>query len=298
MSDIIEGELSVPTERGLSTPARHTENVANMLATALDRGMSPEALEKLVMLQERVMAKQAEAEFNAALLDFQGDCPIIGKSRTVDTGKYSYDYAELSHIVHAVRPLLKAYGLSFSFDSDMDSGKVTVRCIISHVGGHSKVTTFSAPVDTSARMNDTQKVASAITYARRYALVLALGLTIGEDDDGRALGNGGPPEQPLPPRNKSAPRSEPRGQRAPVPHSVVANIFRGWQQFVAPGCKDLAEFQSWVAFATDRDFAFDAKVAGTDHMTYWTSEDVRRCHVALAAAEQEATEQSGPKQGE
>lgn len=286
MSDPIQGELSVPDDRRAmtTTPTSNVEHISNMLAAALDKGISPESLEKLVMLQERVMAKQAEAEFNAALLDFQSECPIIGKSREVDTGKYRYTYAELSHIVHTVRPLLRAYGLSFSFDSNMIDGRVEVKCIVSHIAGHSKVTNFAAPVDTNARMNDTQKVASAITYARRYALVLALGLTVGDDDDGRYAM---PDEKPNPARNDKAPRAATRGQRAqPVTYEQVRALIDEWKRVIATeaDANNPAAFGEWVAFICKREFQVLARRTDTNAMSHWTQEDLAQCQAAIKEA--------------
>jgi len=63
-------------------------------------------------------------------------------------------------------------------------GTVKAGTIVRHIGGHQERTTFEAPVDKGASMNVMQQVASATSYARRYGLLLALGLATGEDDDG------------------------------------------------------------------------------------------------------------------
>jgi hypothetical protein len=66
---------------------------------------------------------------------------------------------------------------------------VEVTCKINHINGHSQDAKFTAPIDPAAKVNDMQKTASALSYARRYALQLALGITTtDEDDDGQAGG--------------------------------------------------------------------------------------------------------------
>ena len=81
------------------------------------------------------------------------------------------------------------YQLSYSFESEITDGMVEVTCKISHINGHTESARFTAPVDPSAKVNDMQKTASALSYARRYALQLALGITTtDEDDDGQAGG--------------------------------------------------------------------------------------------------------------
>jgi hypothetical protein len=231
--------------------------VDNMLTAAIDKGISPEALERLVALRERIMAQEAESAFTAALLAFQHECPLIGKSREVDTGKYKYKYAELSHIVTVIQPLLRDHGLSFSFDAEGPADAVVVACIIRHVGGHSTRTRFPAKLDANSAMNATQKVASAITYARRYALVLALGLTVGAfDDDGR----GGPPEHENPERDHSAPKNQPRDRREkPITKDDVGQVYQAWAALHPPTPADTKEsragdFSYWVEQATGVSF--------------------------------------------
>ena len=86
-------------------------------------------------------------------------------------------------------------------------------CIVHHVEGHSERTAFPVPIDRAARMNDTQKVGSALTYGRRYALCAALGIvTAEEDDDAIAAAPTAPVPQQAP--SGSAPPAQTNG--API----------------------------------------------------------------------------------
>src|SRR5262252_7464345 len=156
-----------------------------LILRAVEHGVSVEALERLLAMRERLKAESAREAFFEALSAFQGECPVVSKSRTAGAGSYSYKYAPLDDIVKQVSPLLRRYGLSYRFDTafEADPAAQVVTCIVHHRDGHSETSEFRTPVDASARMNDMQKSASAQTYAKRYAFCNALGILTGDDDD-------------------------------------------------------------------------------------------------------------------
>jgi hypothetical protein len=157
----------------------------NLLALAIEKGADVDSLSKLMDLQERQMNKAAEQDYNRAITGFQSELRPISKNRK----SYVGEYATLDHIAKSIAPLLTKYELSYSFESDIDDGMVKVTCKINHINGHSQTARFTAPIDPSAKVNDMQKTASALSYARRYALQLALGITTtDEDDDGESGG--------------------------------------------------------------------------------------------------------------
>lgn len=163
----------------------------NALQLAIEKGVSPETLEKIVALQERILERDGRMAFAAAMAAFQGECPPITKNKTAtNQGRPMYQFAELDHIAEKIRPLLQKHGLSYRFDSTIEEDRVKVVCIVRHIAGHSESANFEAPVDGTSMMNKAQKAASALSYARRYALILALGLTTtgDQDDDGRSTG--------------------------------------------------------------------------------------------------------------
>lgn len=177
-------------------PADSGTKVMSILQAAVTNGATPESLEKIVGLQERIMAKQAEMDFSAAIHMFQSECPPIPKNKTAKAGSYSYEYASLDHIARIIAPIIRKCGLSYSFEASSTNEMVEATCTVRHIGGYSTSARFAAPVDRGAKMNDMQKQASALSYARRYALILALGLTTGEaDDDGSSIAEFITPEQ-------------------------------------------------------------------------------------------------------
>lgn len=146
-----------------------------------------EALEKLVGLHERIEAKNAIKAFNKAMTQFQARCPQIlktstAKIRTKSGGEYGYKFAELDKIDDAIRPLMTELGLSKRFTTERVGNEVKVTCIISHEDGYSIESPFQCAIDTDAAMSGAQKGGAAVTFAKRYALIAALGLTTTETD--------------------------------------------------------------------------------------------------------------------
>lgn len=176
--------LAATADAALAKPSE----AGDMLRMAIEKGVPVESLERLQAMYERAQDRAAAAAFNEAMSAFHADCPVIGKSSTGNVttrsgGSYSYKYASLDEIARTVRPYLAKHGLSCSWDSVAEAKGLTVTCTIRHIGGHSERSTFAVPTDNPSGMNDQQKAGSALTYARRYSLTSALGITTGEPDD-------------------------------------------------------------------------------------------------------------------
>lgn len=161
-----------------------------LLQQAVSAGTSPETLEKLVALQERMMAHDARSQFVAALSDFQARCPVIVKRKAVKDrgGRLLYSFAPLEDIIAQVRPLLCELGLSYSFDTETyDDGRLVVTCIIRHAAGHAEETVFSVPATQGHNTNAAQNAGIQMTYGKRYAFTGALGITTADtDEDGNS----------------------------------------------------------------------------------------------------------------
>jgi hypothetical protein len=156
--------------------------IGQILRFAIESKVPVDTIERLVALKERMDMRTAAMDFNLALAAFQAECPPIRKTSraTITTktgGQYAYSYAELDQIAQTTRPLLTKHGLSYSWDSDLEGNKLVCTCTLRHVSGHSQSAKFSVSTDTTSAMSDQQKVAAALTYARRQSLIQALGLT-------------------------------------------------------------------------------------------------------------------------
>jgi hypothetical protein len=153
-------------------------------------------------------------ELFAALAKAQGE---LGKLVASHTGKikgqakgsgkdyeYSYTYANLADALEAIREPFASNGLFVFQDAFTGEGNgVSTRTMIGHNSGQWICTdALFMPVDRGA-----QAVGGAVTYARRYQLLPAVGLAP-EDDDGAEAqaadpgdwGRGGTPAGDRPPR--------------------------------------------------------------------------------------------------
>ena len=186
----IESALLLPTD---------TPSAAYMLHAALSAGRPAQELTEMYALVKEERAWQAEQVFNVAFAKFQAECPAIARSRTADIvtskgSKFSYSFASLDEIDKVAIPVMNKHGLTRTFGAAVISdGVLTIACIISHVGGHSRETPFSVPIETQAGMSPQQKYGSASTYAKRQAFVNAAGLKVCDmDDDGAGRNSVGP----------------------------------------------------------------------------------------------------------
>lgn len=115
-------------------------------------------------------------ELSKALVKFHSE---MGKvSKDAKNPFYNNRYASLSNIIEASSKPLNDNGLSI-IQMPCNEGLTTM---LVHVSGEWISSTSSTPVKDES---DPQKLGSAITYARRYALGAILSLNIDEDDDGQ-----------------------------------------------------------------------------------------------------------------
>lgn len=169
------------------------DNVSPMFAmierAARDPAVDIDKLERLMQMKVDADAKQARAEFDAAMADMQPQLPSIGE-RGNAAGRYTYALWE--DINAAIKPVLMAHGFALTFRTDFASG-IKVTGVLSHRSGHREETSISLPADPSGGKNAVQAVASSVSYGKRYTAGALLNLTShGEDDDGKSAGGPDP----------------------------------------------------------------------------------------------------------
>lgn len=119
------------------------------------------------------------SKISAAFVAAQAELSNPHKNKTVKTGTFSFDYADLASILDQVRPVLAKHGLAISQSIAGEHGSVTVTTILHHTSGESMQW---GPLPGPAG-SDWKALGGAITYARRYALSAALGLAADDDKD-------------------------------------------------------------------------------------------------------------------
>jgi hypothetical protein len=157
-----------------------------LIELAISKGTDLEKLEKLLTLQERYDAMEANKAYNKAMSEFKAHPPKIDKDKTVSYGNTKYNHASLANVTEKINGELSKYGLSASW-SVKQNGTISVTCKITHVKGHSEETTLTAASDTSGSKNAIQAIGSTVSYLSRYTLLCVTGLaTYDHDDDGKS----------------------------------------------------------------------------------------------------------------
>lgn len=161
-----------------------------LLQMAVERGADLAMIEKLMDLKDREEKNEAHKAFNRDMAGFKSEKIEILKRKKVQfeakDGDVSYSHAELSDICDEVNPKLAKWNLSYSWEIGQKENMIQVRCVLTHVMGHSQSVPMMAPPDTSGKKNTIQQIASTTTYLQRYTLLAVCGLsTKGMDDDGK-----------------------------------------------------------------------------------------------------------------
>ncbi|MCX5511296.1 ERF family protein [Pseudomonas sp. BJa3] len=155
---------------------------------AADPACDIDKMERLMAMHERMQARDAEAEFNAAMAAMQSDIPSIAeRGAIVVNGQKRSDYATFEDINDVIKPIMQAHGFAITFKVENTPGGLSVTGILMHRSGHRESTTMLLPLDTSGSKNAVQAVGSSTSYGKRYVMSALLNLTTrGEDDDGHA----------------------------------------------------------------------------------------------------------------
>lgn len=203
-----ETGVAIRENATVKTPEKQGANsnlpasVEAMIMTAIERGTPVETMERILAMAEKVKANQAKEAFNMAMSAFQGECPTIDKKKDgskTKSGQVAYKYAPLEDIDEQTKELRNKHGFSHSIKTDLyrdDFGNIkTVKatCVVRHIMGHSEETSMEVPLGTKTGvMSDSQQVAAASTFAKRYAFCNAFGIMTGdEDNDGQNIGSQG-----------------------------------------------------------------------------------------------------------
>ena len=162
--------------------------ILNVIArAAADPSVDIDKMERLLEMQERVIARDAKAAYFAALAEMQPNLPVIEEHGGIKdrNGKVQSTYALWEDVNEAIRPILVQYGFALSFKVRRTEGEIITTGVLSHRGGHSEETELSLPTDTSGSKNAVQAVGSSTSYGKRYTAFALLNITSkGEDDDG------------------------------------------------------------------------------------------------------------------
>lgn len=168
-----------------------TTELGDLMRAAVERGPDGiDMLERLLALQERHEAAQAQKAFTRAMCKVHADMPEVVKSARNDQTRSVY--ARLEDIDRALRPVYTQYGFAVIFAEQACEIEQWFRisCTVMHEDGHSVTTWGDFPHDTLGPKGNPVKSAlhgkgSTLTYGRRYLLCGAFNVTpVTGDRDG------------------------------------------------------------------------------------------------------------------
>lgn len=157
-------------------------SVGGIVNAAMKQGVKGDDLSRYLAFSREMEQDRDRKALADALVMFQSECPRIKRSRNVafKTGA-AYSYASYDDIMAVVQPILQKHGISVSFDCRLEAGMMACDCIL-RLGTWSERYGVSVSIPKEMRVNDTQKMGAAMSYAKRYALVNALNIVVTDED--------------------------------------------------------------------------------------------------------------------
>jgi hypothetical protein len=189
-------ETPPPQEKtqALTTVQPSADAVSMFERLAKDPAVDVDKLQKLIDMQERILAHNAESQFWEAFARMQGDLPTITEDGAISVGNTIRSrYSTNEAIQEAIRPILQKHGFALSFRNKTIDKVLRVTGILAHCGGHKETDDFDSEADSGGQMNSIQRIGSTRSYGQRYTTISLLNIVSrapqDRDDDGRRGGN-------------------------------------------------------------------------------------------------------------
>ncbi len=183
-------------DRG-AMPVVQDAPVTNILELAINKNMSPEQIDKLWAIQEKIDASTAKKAFVAAMANFKKERIFIPKDKRNKQFNNS-KYSSIDATVNTPVPYLGKHGLSHGWEYTKNGNNIVVTCILTHEGGYSKSVTAEGEPDIGQKSNkgnfvknNLQAIKSTRTYLKIETFEAVTGLVSSEnncDDDGNSGG--------------------------------------------------------------------------------------------------------------
>lgn len=130
------------------------------------------------------LIKEAMKELAKKLLEVQRELGAVKKDK--ENPFFSSSYADINTFIEVVKPVLNKHGLVFIQPLCSVEGVPAIKSVLIDAESGESI---EDTVPMVFKDNDPQKVGSAITYYRRYALQSFLFLEAEDDDGNKASGN-------------------------------------------------------------------------------------------------------------
>jgi hypothetical protein len=166
-------------------PALPENQVESLISMALQQNVPVESLKELLEMRRELRAEYAKAEFDAAKVRFQTNCPIIKKEKEVRNkfGVLLYKFAPIEYILTQVGALMRECGFSYSFETETFEKTAKATCILNHTAGHSEGKSVELPfMNKTEAMSQAQVVEGTLTVCIRKAFCNVLGILTADED--------------------------------------------------------------------------------------------------------------------
>lgn len=199
-----------------------------------------------------------------ALFAFQKQAPKLARDAEGQVQNRSYRYVTLDALLDAIVPLLIEHELVWrTWPTSDNQGQPALRYRMTHVPSGD----FDEEVmPLMCAKPDPQGQGSALTYARRYALLAYLNLAPGDDDDGLAASTGRPPVDRY--ADVQVPTLD-SPEHNPAPPRPVAAAAKPSERPATAKQRSLIWARAQAIELTAEELANILKVAGGEEATTW-----------------------------
>jgi hypothetical protein len=163
-----------------------TQEKRDILRIVAERGASPEEVGKWMDLEIRKDTEAARRAFFQSVVEFQHRMPMVAKGDDNNGRRY----AKLERVWNKAHPIMAQCGLAViwrKFTMNEQTNMCHLEGILTHAAGHYEELVRDMPLPDEVRsQNKCQRAGAANSYAKRYAVLDALGIVCGEDTDGGA----------------------------------------------------------------------------------------------------------------
>jgi hypothetical protein len=161
---------------------------------------------------------------------------IEGAAKDKLNPHFKSKYADLTSVIDAIKPVLARHNLAFYQRPQPSENGVLVQTMLRHSSGEEvDLGTLYVP----ANKQDAQGFGSALTYARRYALMTAFGVPAEDDDGNAAAATARPSTGETPPAKRV---------QLDGPYKSKTALWTAFKQFdhTIRGMSDSGEFEAWL----------------------------------------------------
>ncbi len=180
-------DLAVRESAELTPEQQKVESPLQILSRLIQTpGLGIDVAERMLAMQERMIAAKAKEAFNAAMVECQAEMQSVVRSlKNQQTGKM---YADLERMDVQIRPIYTRFGLALTFSSPKFEGKdvtVTAKCM--HRLGHSEDYALIGALDNlgpqgKPNKTDIQGLGSTISYLQKYLTKMIFNVTFRDED--------------------------------------------------------------------------------------------------------------------